>query len=200
MKKKLQIGIMILIVVILAFLYAHIDKNIYLYDRDLDTGKFISTGILNNNSLSQTFNCSENVLDGLNVKCTIVGKVSGVSLEYSVIDRDTGAILTSARVDAAEIVNNRFHMFGFEQLKNTKGRNFIFNLQEVGSTEGNGVSFYITDEVNNGNQLIIKGNETQGTLIARTVSRRFDLETFAVVLLFVVYIVAFFKLLYKLFK
>ena len=41
MKKYIKTGIGILIIVVLAFLYAHIDKNSYLYDRNADTSAFI---------------------------------------------------------------------------------------------------------------------------------------------------------------
>ena len=49
-------------------------------------------------------------------------------------------------------------------------------------------------------ELIISDNHTEGTLILKTITNRFDFETFAVLLIFVLYIVVFMKFLYRLFK
>ena len=51
-----------------------------------------------------------------------------------------------------------------------------------------GTKFWINDE------------ETDGTLIMKAVTNRFDAETFCVLLLFIIYVIAFMKFLYKLFK
>ena len=44
MKKKIQIIIAGIIIVAGSFLYAHIAKNNYIYDRDVDTSEYITTG------------------------------------------------------------------------------------------------------------------------------------------------------------
>ena len=46
----------------------------------------------------------------------------------------------------------------------------------------------------------IDANEQSGTLILKTVTDRFDIETFCVLLIFIIYIVFFLKFIYKLFK
>ena len=61
-----------------------------------------------------------------------------------------------------------------------------------------GVGFSYEPKTEKGTELLINGNN--GTLIAKTVTNRFDMETFCVVLLFVLYIVFFVKFLYRLFK
>ena len=79
MKKYIKTGIGILIVVILAFLYAHIDKNSYLYDRNADTSTFLNTGILlDGEKISQEFISEEDILDGMNNKCAVQGETAGV--------------------------------------------------------------------------------------------------------------------------
>lgn len=81
MKKYIKTGIGILIVVILAFLYAHIDKNSYLYDRNADTSTFISTGtLLEGETISQGFVSEEEILSGINMKCSVLGDASDVEV------------------------------------------------------------------------------------------------------------------------
>ena len=46
MKKKISSAVLIAAILVGAFLYAHVDKNIYLYDRSLESEDFINTGIL----------------------------------------------------------------------------------------------------------------------------------------------------------
>ncbi|MFR8353763.1 MAG: hypothetical protein ACLVB1_15070, partial [Blautia obeum] len=83
MKKYIKTGIGILIIVVLAFLYAHIDKNSYLYDRNADTSAFISTGVLlEGETISQEFVSEEDILDGLNIKCSVTGNVEDVEVQY----------------------------------------------------------------------------------------------------------------------
>ena len=46
MKKKLTVILLIAGVLVMAYLYAHIDKNTYLYDRNTDSADLTGTGIL----------------------------------------------------------------------------------------------------------------------------------------------------------
>ena len=63
-----------------------------------------------------------------------------------------------------------------------------------------GVGFSYEPKQEKDTALSINGKNTDGTLIAKTVTNRFDIETFCVLVLFILYIVGFFKFLYKLFK
>lgn len=202
MKKKIKSGIGILIVVILSFLYAHVDKNTYYYDRNADTSTFIGTGILTEGqTLCQTFSCQEKVLNGMNVKAAAVGDVSNISVEYRVIEEETGKTVASGSVNGNEIRSNKFNVFEIEKLTDTKGKTYTFEIEEKGSDETNGISFYVVPQKEDTAQnVVIKGNETAGALAVRSISHRFDLETFLVLLGFVAFIVIFMKLLYKLFK
>lgn len=63
-----------------------------------------------------------------------------------------------------------------------------------------GVGFFYQPVTEKNTELIISDNHTEGTLILKTITNRFDFETFAVLLIFVLYIVVFMKFLYRLFK
>jgi len=185
MKKILKTGIVIILVVAFAFLYAyHIDKIVFLYDQNQDSIEFVQTGVLVDDEVSQTFVSTEDVLDGMSVRCFVVGDVSDVTIEYSLKDTTTREVLATGTSPAHGISNDRFHIFRFNQVSDTKGNQYTFTLRVTGSMEGNGVGFQMAN----------------GILDARTVSRQFEPETFIIVLLFAIYIAVFMRLLYKLFK
>lgn len=202
MKKYIKTGIGILIVVILAFLYAHIDKNSYLYDRNADTSTFISTGtLLEGETISQGFVSEEEILSGINMKCSVLGDASDVEVQYSLRDIETGKAVASGSVKAGEINNNKFNQFRMKPIDSAKGKEYLLEITETGADAANGVSFYVVPQKEEGAQVLnIKNNETEGSLAVRYVSHRFDMETFVVLLGFVAFIVIFMKLLYKLFK
>lgn len=200
MKKKMKIIILIFVVAVLAFLYAHIDKNTYLYDRDTPSETYAGTGILKGGEeLEQTFVSQEELLDGINIKCTIVGNVDQVVLEYTIRDKQTGKT-SGGTVDGAEIKNNKFNSFKIPEISDAKGREYTIELKETGSDEGNGITFYVDSSRQFQDSLTIRGEKTQGALVARTLTHRFDLETFIVLLGFIAFVVGFIRVLYKLFK
>ena len=202
MKKYIKTGIGILIIVVLAFLYAHIDKNSYLYDRNADTSTFISTGtLLEGETISQGFVSEEEILSGINMKCSVLGDASDVEVQYSLRDIETGKAVASGSVKAGEINNNKFNQFWMEPIDSAKGKEYLLEITETGADAANGVSFYVVPQKEEGAQVLnIKNNETEGSLAVRYVSHRFDMETFVVLLGFAAFIVIFMKLLYKLFK
>ena len=78
-KKNILYTILIWVVILVgAYMYAHIDKMHTLYDEDVDTSSYIATGDLSKGVLEQTFLCEEDSLDGMSVKCQLFGDVTGI--------------------------------------------------------------------------------------------------------------------------
>lgn len=200
MKKKLGILAAGAVVVILAYLYAYIDKNVYLYDRSLDSSEFTGTGVLlEGEELSQTFTCLEDKIDGMNLKASVVGAAGDVLVEYMLVDQAGGEEIR-ASISGSEIENNKFNQLKFESVQNSRGKTYRFVIRETGTNENNGISFYTGPTEEQKEELTVKGEEKQGVLIARYVAHRFDVETFVVLLGFIAFVAAFIKMLYKLFK
>ena len=184
-----------------AYLYAHIDKNTYLYDRNTDSADFTGTGILKEGEeITQTFTCPENSLDGINLKATLAGSAEAVKIEYSLTDSESGEEVRTASVTGSGIKNNKFNKLRFEALEGTKGKNYTLRLKESGTDDMTGISFYLTEGGGDEEKLFIKGNETKGTLNVRTLTHRFDPETFVVLLGIMAFIAGFMGILYRLFK
>lgn len=200
MKKKVIKIVSVCVVLILAFLYAHIDKNVYLYDRNADTSIFVNTGILQESeNISQTFVAAEDTIDGINIKVSIAGDVENIVLHCAIKDDVTGE-LQEATVKGGQLKNNKFNQIELPQITHAKGKQYTLIIYADNCDEQNGVSFYIDPTHVNGQDLYVKGNETQGILIARTICHRFDVETFLVLLGILGFITVFLKVLYKLFK
>lgn len=199
-KKTIKRAILIIIVLACAFLYAHVDKIRYFYDRSIESNDYIGTGILVNQEITQNFVSEEETLDGVQVKCTVSGVAENVEIYYTLTDLEENNIVAEGSVSGADVKNSKFTKFKFPQLTNCKGKKYSITFKETGSDELNGIAFYTVQDTREDMELTVRGNATQGTLVARTLTHRFDWETFAVVLIFVAYITLFMKLLYKLFK
>lgn len=191
---------MIVLVVVLAYFYAHIDKNSYIYDRTSDTGTFYGTGILQDDeNLQQSFVAMEDRLDGIYIKVAVSGNVENVILKYELIDTNENTV-ASGKVVATKLKNNKFNKLKFPQVVETKGKQYTLVLSEENADEQNGIGFYIEPGKKETQKLLVKGNETDGILVTRTFSHQFDVETFVVVLGMIAFIVVFMKVLYKYFK
>ncbi len=199
MKKSIKTIVIFLVAVLCSYFYAYTDVNNMLYDKTIDTSEYVGTGSLWDGELSQEFVCEEDILDGITAKCTIAGNVSKVILEYKIVENETGEE-RKGKINASEISNSKFCKLRIDQFKNSKNKKYTFVIKETGADEANGIIFHYEDKKEPNTNLLIKDKIINGTLIAKTFSHRFDLETFTVFFAFVIYIVIFMKALYRLFE
>ena len=180
--KKIKTVVGIVVVIVIAFLYAHIGKVNPLYDRALDN--------------------SEETLDGITAKCQLQGDAAGSSIVLTLVDEETDEVVAESELKAEDIENSKFNEFSFETVHGCKGKTYraVFESvnEDMENTRGIGLLYEPKTEENT--SLQINGANTDGTMIIKTVTDRFDLETFCVFLIFVIYIVFFLKFLYKLFR
>lgn len=199
MKKKISSAVLIAAILIGAFLYAHVDKNIYLYDRNLESEDFINTGILEEGeTLEQTFTMKDAAIDGINLKISAAGNTENVKLLGTLKEKESGKNVAEFSVDGSDIKNNKFNKLKVPRVESAKEKEYTLILACEGSDEQNGLSFYVTQ--GNAGRLTVKGNDTNGVLVSRMLCHRFDVETFIVLLGFIAFIYVFMKTLYKLFK
>lgn len=201
MKKKSKVVIGIVLIVAFAFCYAHIAKRNNIYDRQIDSSKYIGTGVIKD-SLEQEFVSNEENLDGISLKCQYQGDAAGTSLEIELIDYDTNKAVATSILSAEDIKTGKFNTFKFDTVEGCKGKTYkvVVNEKNADFEASKGIGLLYQSETENNTRLTINGKNTQGTLIMKTVTNRFDVETFCVLLLFILYIYGFIKFLYKLFK
>ncbi|MGC4019345.1 MAG: hypothetical protein QM793_09075 [Muricomes sp.] len=196
--KKVKSVIIVILIIVAAFFYAHIGKNNLVYDKDVDNSQYIATGPVNR--VEQTFVSKEETLDGFRSKCQVAGNVEGMKVQYSLVNVKSGKTEAEGIADAAEIKNSKFYFFGFDTVSNCKGNAYKIVLVNEKATEKDGIGFFFQPKTEQGTSLKVEDNSTTGTMIVKAVTDRFDIETFIVLLVFVLYVVLFIKFLYKLFK
>lgn len=200
MKKKIPIIIGGLLIIALTFVYAHISKVHCIYNTEIDTSDYISSAAMLNEEISQTFVSEENTLDGMSVKVRLTGETSGIETAYKLVDIGSGKIVAKGSVDGNVFDDSKFYEFRFHTIENCKGKEYEFIIQNQGETSGNSINFCYETNIEENTKMEIDSNEQVGTLILKTVTDRFDIETFCVLLIFIIYIVFFLKFIYKLFK
>ena len=199
-KKSIYMIIIGVIVLGFSYIYAHIDKNNYIYNRNTDTSLFYGTGVLKNDEeIKQTFISTEETIDAINLKVSFVGDVENVVLHYALVDAQTEEGVEGT-IPANQLENNKFNQLEIPQITEAKGKCYALILSVENSDEQSGISFYVVPGKQDNQQLTVMGNETEGTLSVRTVCHRFDMETFVVLLGILLFIGVFMKGLYKSFR
>lgn len=200
MKKKIRILIGGVVIIGAVFLYAHIGKTHNIYNEDIDTSEYKATGMSVNQLLEQEFECQEDTLDGIKIKCKLSGNVEPVSIEFSLKNNENGKIIAQKKVKGTEFEESKFYSLIFNTVEKCRGNSFTLTIEETGGDIVNHVDFSYTDGKEKNTQLFLNGQEQDGTLVMRTVTNRFDLETFCVLLVFIIYIACFMRFLYRLFR
>lgn len=197
-KGKLFIGIAALL--IFAFVYAHIAKMNVIYDKTVDSGEYQSTGWKQDTVIEQSFISKEDRLDGINIKCQTSGDIKSVTLCYTLEDLTDQKVVAKGKIAAEEIESTRFNQIKFDTVENCKNKQFKLKIWTESPSETEGMSYYYCTSKTEGTELVINGEKTEGTLIVKTITEKFDFETFCVFLLMILFMVVFMKVLYKLFK
>lgn len=200
MRKKVFSCIILCIVIILSYVYAHIDKNHYVYDKNADTSTYVGTNILlEGEFVKQSFVASDDTIDGINLKISVYGSPENLILQYTILDSDD-VIVAEAEVSGTELQHNKFNQLQLPTIENTKGNLYTLMLGVKHADEQNALGFYIEPTAKGDQTLLVREQETEGALVTRITSHRFDVETFVVLLGIIVFITGFMKVLDKYFR
>ena len=199
MKKKLGWVIFAIILVTFTSFYAVIDKNNAIYDRKVDTTKYVAVGLEKGEKLEQTFISKEEKLDGVNVKMSVTGEAKNKSVSY-VLKDESDKVVASGETSLEKIKAGKFFKFSFETVEDCKGQKYAFELTVDQCEEGSQVLVYAVPEEAKDAAFIVKGEKAGGVMVLRTVTHRFDIETFIVTAIFIIYVLGFVGWLSKVFK
>ncbi len=201
MKKKLPVIIGLIVVILFSIWYGFTDKTHKIYDNNVNTAKYNDLGVLTEGQvIRQTFTCEENVLDAFSIKCNPSGDYAGAQLTLTVLDEATGEVLTTGEESGSNIRPRKMHKFKVGQLTGVKGRELTLEVRETNSSPGNGINLYYQPAENTIGSLTLDDNALSGVFVMKTVTERFDTETFVIMLLSILFIWAFLWFLYRLFK
>ena len=201
MKSKIKVIVIGLIILCLAGVYAIIDKAVSIYDTSCDTSAFQSITLEQGKKLEQSFVCKENHMDGISLKVAADGVLdkSRVVMAYKIIEKDSKEVVAQGKKDLKKVRNGKFFKIKFDRIDATKDKKYMLEMSVQECPTGSIRVFY-TPGSNENATLIYDGQTIEGVGVIRSLTHRFDLETFIVTLCFAAYIILFMRWLYKLFE
>lgn len=199
MKKKL--GWIIFAIVLIAFtcVYAIVDKNNAIYDRAVDTSKYVALGLEQGETVSQSFASKEDKLNGVNIKMSVSGQANEKKISY-VLKDNAGKTVASGDASLEKIKAGKFFSLKFDELTGCKGKRYTFELTVEQCEKDTQVIVYAVPGASKDSPLIVKGEKADGVMVLRTITHRFDIETFIVTAIFILYVILFIRWLSKVFK
>ena len=199
MKKKL--GWIIFAVILIAFtcVYAIVDKNNAIYDRTVDTSKYVALGLEQGETVSQSFTSKEDKLNGINIKMSVSGQANEKKISY-VLKDDAGKTVASGDASLEKIKAGKFFSLKFDELTGCKGKRYTFELTVEQCEKDTQVIVYAVPGASKDSLLVVKGEKADGVMVLRAITHRFDIETFVVTAIFILYVILFIRWLSKVFK
>lgn len=199
MKSKIKWLIALLILVLLAGLYSVVDKKTPIYDTEVDNSDYISVDLREGDGISQTFLAREDTLDGIMIKMAAAGNLDDIILEYNLLESG-GEIVLEGETSLGELKSGHFFQIDFDQITDCENRAYEFRISVKECNENSSITLYYTGGKQQNTECMVDDTAVDGTLVLRTFTHRFDMETFVVTICFLVYVVLFMRWLSKLFK
>ena len=191
--KKIKKMAAVIILILIAFIYGHIHKTHAIYDRTVENDQYIMLDG-SQSQITQEFICEEDLLDGIQVKCQNLQEDPEAEIRIYLQDCENGGIVAKSVKKAGEIKTGKFNEFSFDTVSRCRGKAYKVVFEK------DFLALYAEKTSEEGTNLKINSEESEGTLILKTVTYRFDIETFCVFLLLVLYICVFFQFLNWLFS
>ena len=199
MKSKIKWLIALIILVLLAGLYSVVDKKTPIYDAEIDNSDYFSVDLREGDRISQTFLAREDALDGIMIKMAAAGNLDDIILEYNLLESG-GEIVLEGETSLGELKSGHFFQIDFNQITDCENRAYEFQIFVKECNENSSITLYYTIGKQQNTECMLGDTAVDGTLVLRTFTHRFDLETFVVTICFLVYVVLFMRWLSKLFK
>lgn len=202
MKKTIKYLIVVAVIALFSYFYAHVNKKIPIYDTSVDTSLYGNMGpLLQEQRVEQTFVCKKAVLSGVSIKCSLLGGDGSEKYTYRILQAGDGKEIRKGDFLSKDVKNGRFHTIMFDDIKDAKNQEFIFELVSDTGVAGKTITVYNVPKTKETTSLSLDGNDfAKNTLALKTVSTMFDWETFLVVMVCGLYLYGFLKVLYRFFS
>lgn len=199
MKSKIKWLIALIILVLIAGLYSVVDKKTPIYDTEIDNSEYFSVDLREGDRISQTFIAPEDTLDGVMIKMAAAGNLEGIILEYNLLESG-GETVLEGETSLGKLTSGRFFQIDFDQLTGCENKTYELQILVKECDENSSITLYYTGGKQQNTECMIGDTTVDGTLVLRTFTHRFDLETFVVTVCFLIYVILFMRWLSKLFK
>lgn len=201
--KNIRKIIGIIFLIIISSIYAYIPKCHNIYNKTIEASDYENTGILTNVGVKQEFVCKEKHLDEIRIKNTVFNTADNIILKYELKKLDSNQVVAQGTIPGESVKSGRFFKIDFNRVDKCKDEKFELFLYTdcLPDNAVDGVGFFYEPHTEKNTSLKAAGQPIEnGTLILKTVTHRFDLETFIVFLVFVSYMIWFITMLYRLFQ
>ena len=183
----------VIVLILIAFVYGHVHKTHAIYDRMIENDQYVMMDV-SQDQISQEFVCEEETLDGIQVKCQNLQEDPETEIRIYLQDCENGETVAESVKKVRDIKTGKFNEFSFDTVSRCRGKAYKVVFEK------DSIALYTEKTSEEGTNLKINSEESEGTLILKTVTYRFDIETFCVFLLLVLYICVFFQFLNWLFS
>lgn len=201
MKNKLSFIIGLIAVVAFSVWYSFTDITHKIYDNNVNTATYSDMGVFTDGqSIQQAFTCEEDELSGFLIKSSPAGDYTNAQITVTVTDPNTGEVVSTGTAVGSSVRARKLNRYEIEPITGCKGKEFVLTVTETNSSAGNGVTFFYQPNEASIGGLLVNENPMAGSLVMKTVTTGFNVETFVVILISLLFIWAFLWFLYRLFK
>ena len=211
MKTIKKIGIAIIMIVVGAA-YAYGTWSRPIYNTDIGSLSYEKTDFLTTGSvMEQTFVCGSNGFSGFTIKMLKQDGQEIGNYRWTVEDVKTGKVVGKGTISEADTETRLFEssnpqkqgMVNVELPKqeDSKGKEYKLTLKAEEMKDTESVAVYITEKKSTKSELTVNDKAmTDKASIVKVNYKRFNVETFIVFLGIAIYLWAFIKFMYKLFR
>lgn len=209
--KNLKKLVLILAVLIFACAYAYGIWPRAIYDTDIGSNAYeVSDPLSGDTVLEQSFQCKDEGFCGIRMKLTKQTNQQIGTYQWTVIEQGSKEKVGEGIIDNASTENTDFNSqnlqkqgfieLAFPRQEGSKGLVYTFTIQAQDVSENESMALYVTDKGGIESTLAISGEELEKTGVIRLQYQRFNTETFLVFLGIMVYLAAFIRFMYRLFR
>lgn len=136
--------------------------------------------------VGQSFISNEDNISSVEVLMGTFGRNNFSTIEYGIKDNETGQIIEVHNEDAFLVKDNEYHKFKFNNLKNTKNREYYFYIKIPDADYNNSVTIYKSksDAYKDG-YLYLNGKSENGDMALKINSKEAYPRTYTVIIIFV---------------
>lgn len=142
MKKSVKYIIAAAVIVIIAFLYAHVGKKVPVYDKSVDSSLYGNMG-----ELTAPFGTAGVYLRKTSAErhkhyVRNLWKYADIHLSVSDFGRGIKRAAAQRDPDASAVANGKYYTIKFDEIKDCRGQKFIFTLCSQDAASGNALTVY----------------------------------------------------------
>lgn len=199
MKSSIRNILIIVAIVGISAVYANHSWPQAVYNVNYDATATVSL-LTDNDTASEEFTCPRNGLTGIHIRFAKMSRETIGSYSWRVEDVSTSTDIASGDVDTSKLAQNGNYVLTFDQQEGSKGHTYRFTVQANDVSEDQSISLYLSEAKANSGTVLCNGEVQQGSLMLKQMIRYFNVETFIVCTVLLLYLFVFMKYMNRLFR